>query len=152
METWGRLWFGDACFGYVQTYDQKPRRRLWEVMKSQGLQENQQVVFMSDGGEDVRRVQAYLQPGSEHWIDWFHITMRLTVLQQQTKSLQAEPGRKETGLAVSKRLETVKHLLWHGNVAEALERQFALLTELELIRAHSPAAAKLATGLAEFET
>ena len=45
------------CFGYVQTYDQKPRRRVWEVMKSQGLQENQQVVFMSDGGENVRRMQ-----------------------------------------------------------------------------------------------
>jgi hypothetical protein len=35
---------------------------LWEVMKYQGMQENQQVVFMSDGGEDVRRVQAYLRP------------------------------------------------------------------------------------------
>jgi hypothetical protein len=45
------------CFGYVQTYDEKPRRRLWELMKSQGLQDNQQVVFMSDGGEDVRRAQ-----------------------------------------------------------------------------------------------
>src|SRR5664279_2393237 len=42
------------CFGFVQTYDKKPRRRLWELMKSQGMQENQQVVFMSDGGEDVR--------------------------------------------------------------------------------------------------
>ena len=40
------------CFGFVQTYDKKPRRRLWELMKSQGMQENQQVVFMSDGGED----------------------------------------------------------------------------------------------------
>ena len=39
------------CFGFVQTYDEKPRRRLWELMKSQGMQENQQVVFMSDGGE-----------------------------------------------------------------------------------------------------
>jgi hypothetical protein len=139
------------CFGYVQTYDQKPRRRLWEVMKSQGLQENQQVVFLSDGGEDVRRVQAYLQPGSEHWIDWFHITMRLTVLQQQTKSLQGEAGQQETGAAVSKQLESVKHLIWHGNVVEALERQADLLIELDLIRAHSAAAAKLATGLAEFE-
>lgn len=139
------------CFGYVQTYDQKPRRRLWEVMKSQGLQENQQVVFMSDGGEDVRRVQEYLQPGSEHWIDWFHIMMRLTVLQQQTKSLMAEPGRKETGEAISKRLESVKHLLWHGNVVEALERQAGLLMELEMIRAYSAATAKLATGLAEFK-
>ena len=57
------------------------------------MQENQQVVFMSDGGEDVRRVQEYLQPSSEHWIDWFHITMRLTVLQQQTKSLMAKRNR-----------------------------------------------------------
>jgi hypothetical protein len=32
------------CFGFVQTYDQKPRRRLWELLKSQGMQENQQVV------------------------------------------------------------------------------------------------------------
>ena len=77
--------------------------------------------------------------------------MRLTVLQQQTKSLKAEPGRQETGATVSRRLESVKHLLWHGNVAEALERQADLLMELDLIRAHSAAAAKLATGLAEFK-
>jgi hypothetical protein len=62
------------CFGLVQTYDQKPRQRVWEVMKSQGMPENQQVVFLSDGGEDVRQVQEYLHPNSEHLIDWFHIT------------------------------------------------------------------------------
>ena len=45
------------CFGFVQTYDQKPRQRVWEVMKSQGKQESQQVVLMSDGGEDVGQVQ-----------------------------------------------------------------------------------------------
>jgi hypothetical protein len=93
------------CFGFVQTYDEKPRRRLWELMKSQGMQENQQVVFMSDGGENVRRVQEYQHPFSEHLIDWFHITMRLTVLQRQTKALQE--GRPETGAEVSKRLESV---------------------------------------------
>jgi hypothetical protein len=48
------------------------------MLKSQGMQENQQVVFMFDGGENVRRVQEYLQPHSEHLIDWFHITMRVT--------------------------------------------------------------------------
>jgi hypothetical protein len=57
------------CFGYVQTYDDKPRRRLWELMKTQGLQDHQQVVFMSEGGEDVRQVRTYLHPESEHWID-----------------------------------------------------------------------------------
>jgi CheY-like chemotaxis protein len=113
------------CFGYVQSYDEKPRQRLWELMKSQGMQENQQVVFMTDGGENVRRVQEYLHPFSEHLIDWFHIAMRLTVLQQQTKALLEE--RPKTGADVSKQLESVKHLLWHGNTEEALERLSDLL-------------------------
>ena len=43
--------------------------------------------------------------------------MRLTVLQQQTKALREV--RPETGAEVSKRLESVKHLLWHGNTEEA---------------------------------
>ncbi len=140
------------CFGYVQTYDQKPRRRLWELMKSQGLQDNQQVVFMSDGGEDVRRVQMYLQPGSEHWIVWFHITMRITVFQQQTKSLQGEVDRGKEAVEWPKRIDSVKHLLWHGNVSEALDRMSSFLLEMDLIRAHSVAAEKLATGLTDFET
>jgi hypothetical protein len=29
-------------FGYVQTYDTKPKRRLFEVLKAQGMQDNQQ--------------------------------------------------------------------------------------------------------------
>jgi hypothetical protein len=99
-------------------------------MKSQGMQENQQVVFMSDGGENVRRVQEYLHPFSEHLIDWFHITMRLTVLQQQTKPLQEE--RPETGADVSKPLESVKHLLWHGNTEEALWPRHNYLQRREL--------------------
>jgi hypothetical protein len=80
-------------FGFVQTYDRKPRRRLWELMKSQGMQENQQIVFLSDGGEDVRQIQEYLHPNSEHVIDWFHITMRLTVY---TAADKGAAGREAT--------------------------------------------------------
>jgi hypothetical protein len=112
--------------------------------------ENQQVVFMSDGVENVRRAQEYLHPSSEQLIDWFHITMRLTVLQQQTKALQEE--HPETGADVSKRLESVKHLLWHGNVEEALERLADLLMDLSLIQARSTSAKKVADGVTEFET
>jgi hypothetical protein len=114
-------------------------------MKSQGMQENQQVVFMSDGGENVRRMQEYLHPCSEHLIDWFQITMRLTVLQQQTKALKEE--RPQTGADVSKRLESVKHLLWHGNTYEVLDRLVNLIMDLSLIQAHSAAAEKVATGI-----
>ena len=138
------------CFGFVQTYDEKPRRRLWELLKSQGMQENQQVVFLSDGGDTVRRLQEYLHPSSEHLIDWFHITMRLTVLQQQRKALQAQ--QPQIGEEIAKQLESVKHLLWHGNAEEALERLGGLIIELDLLRAFSPAADKLGQGIGEFET
>jgi len=139
-------------FGFVQTYDEKPRRRLWELMKSQGMQENQEVVFFSDGGDDVRQVQEYLHPFSEHIIDWFHITMRLTVLQQQTKTLQSERPEEAEGAKASKKLESIKHFLWHGNVEEALERVVHLSMDLDEIQASSPAARKLRGGLAAFET
>jgi hypothetical protein len=81
-------------------------------MKSQGMKDNQQVVCPTAARP--------FHPCSEHVIDWFHITMRLTVLQQQTKTLQ---GRQEVGEEVAKQLECAKHLLWpHGNAEEALER------------------------------
>ena len=53
---------------------------------------------------------------------------------------------------MAKQLESVKHLLWHGNAEEALERLGGLLIELELLRAFSPAADKLGQGVGEFET
>ena len=54
------------CFVFVQTYDEKPKRRPFEVLRSQGLTINQQVEFLSDGGEDVRNMQLYLNPEAEH--------------------------------------------------------------------------------------
>ena len=62
------------CFAYVQTYDTKPKRRLFELLKSQGLRANQQVTFLSDGADDVRELPLYLSPESEHWLDWFHVS------------------------------------------------------------------------------
>ena len=79
-----------------------------------------------------------------------HAKSFLTVLQQQTKALQEE--RPETGAEVSKRLESLKHLLWHGNTQEALERLGDLLMELSLIEARSNAAKKVVDGLDDFRT
>ena len=108
------------------------------------------MVFMSDGGEDVRQVQEYLHPNSEHLIDWFHITMRLTVLQQQTKALQAE--RPDQGATASKQIQSVKHLLWHGNVDEALDRIDSLFMDLDLISRRSAPADKLAARISDLGT
>jgi hypothetical protein len=108
------------CFAFVQTYDQKPKRRLFEVLQSQGHQLNQQITFLSDGGDSVRDLQLYLNPHAEHLLDWFHVTMRLTVMQQTAKSLPETTQDEEMTYAVrapvTKALERLKWFLWHGNV------------------------------------
>ena len=44
------------CFGFVSRYDPEPERRLLELLKAQGLQPNQPVTFLSDGGDTVREL------------------------------------------------------------------------------------------------
>src|SRR5207249_6647491 len=77
------------CFGFIQAYDTKPKRRLFEVLRSQGMQMNQQVTFLTDGGEDVRDLPLYLNPQAEHYLDWFQVTMRITLMNQLPKSLRS---------------------------------------------------------------
>ena len=73
--------------GLVHGYDSKPKRRLFDVLKSQGLQANQDVTFLTDGGEEIRALTEFVTPESEHVLDWFHITMRLTVLSQYARGV-----------------------------------------------------------------
>jgi hypothetical protein len=40
---------------------------------------NQPITFLSDGGNTVRDFPRYLHPGAEHILEWFHVTMKLTV-------------------------------------------------------------------------
>jgi hypothetical protein len=62
------------CFAFVQTFEQKPKRRLFEVLQSQGHQLDQQITFLSDGADTVRELQLYLNPHAEHLLDWFHVS------------------------------------------------------------------------------
>lgn len=73
--------------GFVQTLDTKPKRRLYEVLQSQGLQMNQEITFLSDGDDTLRKLQLEMSPMATHLLDWFHLTMRLTVLEQYGKGL-----------------------------------------------------------------
>ncbi len=106
-------------FAFVNNYDDKPKRRLFEVLKFQGMQANQQVTFLSDGADTVRDLQLYMNPNAEHILDWFHITMRLTVMRQMAKGL-GPPGLEPREHAL-KQLERIKWFLWHGNVFRALQ-------------------------------
>jgi len=74
------------CFAFVHRYGTKPKRRVFEVLKSQGMQRNQQVTFLSDGGDTVRQLQLYLNPQAEHLLDWFHL------VRQEAACVIVRPG------------------------------------------------------------
>jgi len=146
------------CFGLVQSYDDKPKRRIFEVLKGQGMQLNQQVVFLSDGGDTVRNLQLYLNPEAEHLLDWFHITMRLTVLRQIAKGLPMTVGeddeKRDLREPALKMLESIKWYLWHGNTYEALEQLYTLEMDLDIADKESrdTTTHKLLREVEEFQT
>jgi len=153
-----------TCFAFVSSLDAKPKRRLFEALKAQGLQMNQRVEFLTDGGDTVRELPLYLCPESEHWLDWFHVTMRLTVMGQMAKGLALErvpvgPAGNDDEEIVERldvptletQLEGLKWHLWHGNVYRALQ----IIEDLECDLDPSPEerserAKKLLKAVSEF--
>lgn len=146
----------NKCFAFVQTYDQKPKRRLFELLKSQGMQENQQITFLSDGAETLRELQLYLSPESEHLLDWFHVTMNLTVMKQMAKGLPKRLAEDQSPLQgdVLKTLERIKWYLWHGNVFEALEKieSVEITLDMAALETEGVRAQKLYKKMEEFHT
>jgi hypothetical protein len=147
------------CFAFVQTIDTKPKRRLFEVLRGQGMQANQQVTFLTDGGEDIRDLPLYLNPHSEHYLDWFHITTRITVMANMAKSLRCPPPDPDLSSSppvdldtdVGPQLESLKWFLWHGNTFRAHQTIGDLVMDLDTEHP-DPEQVKLLKAVTEFDT
>jgi hypothetical protein len=116
-------------FGFVPTLDTKSKRRLYEVLQAQDLQMNQAITFLSDGDDTLRQLQWEMSPKATHILDWFHLTMKLTVLGQYGKGLvQCEAV---LGEQIQDQIERLKWSLWHGQVDKALGKIDDLETSIE---------------------
>jgi hypothetical protein len=134
--------------GLVHTYDAKPKRRLFDLLKSQGLQANQDVTFLTDGGEEIRSLAERVTPESEHVLDWFHITMRLTVLCQYARGVAHHD--EAAGQSLLAELERIKWLLWHGNQHRAGETISFFLDDVDGLEVDYPNLGKFARAAQEF--
>ncbi len=161
------------CFSFVQSLDPKPKRRLFDLLQAQGMQPNQQITFLSDGGDTVRELQMLLNPNAEHVLDWFHVTMRLTVMGQYAKSLPVTAPTPRTCMpnvsledeeldddlvstltraAAERLLESIKWRLWHGDVHGAQEVIEDLGWQADAAAAGCASAKKLAKAVTECQT
>ena len=103
---------------------------------------------MSDGACNLRDLQRYMRPNAEHVLDYFHITMRITVLQQMVRGMPAELSAvSPAAVAV---LESVRRHLWHGNVDQALALVEDFGDGFDLIRDPPSEVRKLRRYLDEF--
>lgn len=145
-------------FALVRRVDKKPKRRLHELA-SQGVTPRQQITFLSDGGDTVRELPAFLHRRSEHILDWFHIAMRIEQLLQTARGLRSTIS----GIAkefILKELERGKWFLWHGNVLRADDTLTSLIDEIDGARREERQAGrppslvlkKLSRALDEFAT
>ena len=136
--------------GFVQTLDTKPKRRLYEVLQSQGLQMNHNSTFLSDGDDTLRKLQFEMSPKATHLLDWFHLTMKLTGLSQFGKGLV----HCETvlGEAIRDQLERLKWSLWHGQVDKALGKIDDLETAIEPFRETYARFPQLVKALSQLRT
>jgi hypothetical protein len=114
------------------------------------MQMNQAVTFLSDGGDTVRDLQMYMNPQAEHLLDWFHISMRLTVMSQLAKSIETD-DQPNLSSEIEKELECLEWNLWHGNVHKALQ----IVEDLEValdFEENSQEQRKLLKAVREFGT
>ena len=134
--------------GLVHTYESKPKRRLFDLLKSQGLQANQDVTFLTDGGEEIRALTEFVTPESEHVLDWFHITMRITVLSQYARGVAQHDDA--VGKSLLAELERIKWLLWHGDQYRAGETIKFFLDEVDALEVDYPNLSKFTRAAQEF--
>lgn len=135
--------------GFVHGYDRKPQRRILDHLKKQGVQANQDITFITDGGEEVRSLAEMIAPASEHVLDWFHITMRITVLRQFAQGL--ENHDEQAGQGLLETLCRIKWHLWHGNVYRARDEIAGLQFDAEGLETGYPNMRKFLTAIGEFQ-
>ena len=139
----------DRYLGLVQSHDEKPRRRLHEVLKDQGWQENQQVTFMTDGGDTVISIARDMAPASEHLLDWLHVTMRITVMHQYVKGLIHHNPTE--GEQLARMLRQIKGYLWNGNLHDGQTVIDDLVADLDDIETEYASIKALRKAAAEFQ-
>jgi hypothetical protein len=114
-----------------------------------GANENTSVAFLTDGDAGLRAIHQEVAPGAEHILDWFHIAMRFTNLQQIAKGASSltDGGVRKHALT---ELEHAKWRFWNGSRKKGLIglvhlRHWALAHCFD----HIPALKKLGHALSE---
>ena len=95
------------------------KRAVSLALQQCGVGENTSIAFLTDGDAGLRAIHRQVAPNVEHVLDWFHIAMKFTNLQQLAKGANAvtDGGVRSHALA---ELDRAKWRFWHGQFERGL--------------------------------
>ena len=93
-----------------------------------------------------------MSPRAEHVLDWFHLSMRITVLRQHAKGLAGCHHDRDEAEKFDRSLRRIKGFLWHGNLHAAFPCIHDLALDLEGIETGYPNIDAFRKGVCEFQT
>ncbi len=113
---------------------------------------NQEITFLTDGEDSIRSMTEFMSPCAEHVLDWFHVTMRITVLRQFARGLVNHHNDREEAEEIDRALRRIKGCRWHGNIRAVHSCIDELFMDLECIETRYQNINAFRKGVCEFQT
>jgi hypothetical protein len=100
-------------FAFVRNGGSEAGRAVGHALRRCGVNESTSVTVLTDGDAGLRAIHQQVAPHADHILDWFHIAMRFTNLQQLAKGINAaaDGGKRSHALA---EIDRAKWRLWNG--------------------------------------
>jgi hypothetical protein len=100
-------------FAFVRNGGSEAVSAVGLALRQCGVGEATSVTVLTDGDAGLRAIHQQVAPHAEHVLDWFHIAMRFTNLQQLAKGILAivDGGTRSHALA---EIDHAKWRLWNG--------------------------------------
>jgi hypothetical protein len=100
-------------FAFVRNGGSEAVNAVGLALRRCGVNESTSVTVLTDGDAGLRASPQQIAPHADHILDWFHIAMKFTNLQQLAKGINsaADGGKRSHALA---EIDRAKWRLWNG--------------------------------------
>jgi hypothetical protein len=100
-------------FAFVRNGGSEAVSAVGLALRRCGVNESTSVTVLTDGDAGLRAIHQQVAPHADHILDWFHIAMRFSNLQQLAKGINSadDGGKRSHALA---EIDRAKWRLWNG--------------------------------------
>ena len=108
-------------FATTNTSQLEMRARTLQALKFEGYSGHGEITVLSDGAEIMKRLPKALPKPTTHIIDWFHLAMKVRLMQQIADHIvSSQPILCGILAVIDEEIKALKWKLWHGQLERAI--------------------------------